>query len=80
MKEGMWEKWATWLYNIDDGKTACLRHLHGRTWRGKDEVYAERCAVTPSESHMPTSETHPLLVMTERGLHGSLEDLSELDE
>lgn len=34
MKEGSFQKWACWLYYPDDGKTQCLRHLHGRTWRG----------------------------------------------
>lgn len=36
MKEGLWSKWATWLYYPDDGKQLCLRHLHGRTWRGTE--------------------------------------------
>lgn len=31
MKEGQWEKWATWIYNPGGGKEACLRHLQGRT-------------------------------------------------
>ncbi|KAJ4017793.1 hypothetical protein NW752_001699 [Fusarium irregulare] len=34
MKEGLWKKWATWLYYPDQGKTLCLRHLKGRTWEG----------------------------------------------
>ena len=34
MKDGQWAKWATWLYNPDNGTRVCLRHLHGRTWRG----------------------------------------------
>ncbi len=37
MKEGRWRPWATWLYNPDRGTSACLRHLHGRTWRGEEE-------------------------------------------
>lgn len=37
MKDGQWQKWATWLYNPDQGMSACLRHLHGRTWRGEEE-------------------------------------------
>ncbi|KAK8060779.1 hypothetical protein PG996_010709 [Apiospora saccharicola] len=36
MKEGLWAKWATWLYYPDEGKQLCLRHMHGRTWRGKE--------------------------------------------
>ncbi|KAK8052379.1 hypothetical protein PG993_003764 [Apiospora rasikravindrae] len=36
MKEGLWSKWATWLYYPDEGKQLCLRHLHGRTWRGTE--------------------------------------------
>ncbi|KAF4454381.1 feruloyl esterase [Fusarium austroafricanum] len=34
MKEGLWAKWATWLYYPDDGKQLSLRHLQGRTWEG----------------------------------------------
>lgn len=37
MKQGQWRKWATWLYNPDQGMSSCLRHLHGRTWRGEEE-------------------------------------------
>ncbi|KAG6041696.1 hypothetical protein E4U41_002779 [Claviceps citrina] len=37
MKEGAWAKWATWQFNPDEGKQPCLKHLHGRTWRGADE-------------------------------------------
>lgn len=37
MKEGQWSKWATWLYSPEDGKQVCLRHLHGRTWKGEEE-------------------------------------------
>ncbi|KAK9783785.1 hypothetical protein SCAR479_00344 [Seiridium cardinale] len=36
MKEGLWSKWATWLYYPDQGRQLCLRHLQGRIWRGKD--------------------------------------------
>lgn len=36
MKEGQWARWATWLYYPDDGKQLCVRHLHGRTWRGTE--------------------------------------------
>lgn len=36
MKEGEWKKWACWLYCPDGGKELCLRHLHGRTWRGTE--------------------------------------------
>ena len=38
MKEGLWHKWACWLYYPDEGKQLCLRHLMGRTWRGADEA------------------------------------------
>ncbi|KAJ6786356.1 hypothetical protein PWT90_05141 [Aphanocladium album] len=37
MKEGQWRRWATWQYNPDEGMSSCLRHLHGRTWRGEEE-------------------------------------------
>ncbi|ETS73647.1 hypothetical protein PFICI_14593 [Pestalotiopsis fici W106-1] len=36
MKEGLWAKWATWLYYPDEGQSLCLRHLQGRIWRGTD--------------------------------------------
>lgn len=36
MKEGLWKKWACWLYYPEGGKQLCLRHLHGRTWRGTE--------------------------------------------
>lgn len=36
MKEGLFKKWACWLYYPDGGNLQCLRHLHGRTWRGKE--------------------------------------------
>lgn len=45
MKEGMFEKWACWLYYPEGGKLQCLRHLHGRTWRG---VEGERQKVEAS--------------------------------
>lgn len=36
MKEGLWKKWACWLYYPGGGQELCLRHLHGRTWRGTE--------------------------------------------
>ena len=36
MKDGLWDKWATWLYYPDGGKQLCVRHLMGRTWKGAD--------------------------------------------
>ncbi|GAO17194.1 uncharacterized protein UV8b_02698 [Ustilaginoidea virens] len=57
MKNGQWSKWATWLYHPGNGKQACLKHLHGRTWRGQEEesrmkeVYRERnlgCVAPPT--------------------------------
>lgn len=46
MKEGLFKKWACWLYYPDGGNLQCLRHLHGRTWRGKE---AERKKVEASK-------------------------------
>ncbi|KAK2072010.1 hypothetical protein P8C59_006388 [Phyllachora maydis] len=37
MKAGCWGRWACWLYYPDEGRTLCLRHLHGRTFRGAEE-------------------------------------------
>lgn len=46
MKQGLWKKWACWLFYPGGGKELCLRHLHGRTWRGtegeKKKVHAFR--------------------------------------
>ncbi|KAI3392433.1 hypothetical protein diail_5712 [Diaporthe ilicicola] len=36
MKEGLFKKWACWLYYPERGTLQCLRHLHGRTWRGTE--------------------------------------------
>ncbi|KAK1675827.1 hypothetical protein BDP55DRAFT_632008 [Colletotrichum godetiae] len=37
MKEqGMWARWACWLFYPDEGKQLCLRHLDGRKWRGAE--------------------------------------------
>ncbi|TWU70774.1 hypothetical protein ED733_000987 [Metarhizium rileyi] len=67
MKKGQWAKWATWLYNPEDGKKVCLRHLHGRTWRGEEEerrlkeAYRERNLAafhrlaSPTDSAVDTS-------------------------
>ena len=59
MKRGEWHRWATWLYYPDDGTRLCLRHLQGRTWRGKDvereagRAWRERnaAAVTTAGGH-----------------------------
>lgn len=37
MKAGGWKRWATWLYYPDEGETVVLRHLQGRTFRGREE-------------------------------------------
>ncbi|KAF5023528.1 hypothetical protein F66182_4395 [Fusarium sp. NRRL 66182] len=44
MKDGMWSKWATWLYYPANGKQLCLRHLQGRTWEGTTRE-ADRAAM-----------------------------------
>ncbi|KAF7587491.1 hypothetical protein BBP40_007189 [Aspergillus hancockii] len=36
MKEGLWRKWACWLYYPGEGKQLCLGHLQGRTWKGAE--------------------------------------------
>jgi hypothetical protein len=36
MKEGLWHKWACWLYYPGEGKQICLGHLQGRTWKGAE--------------------------------------------
>ncbi|KAI0389580.1 hypothetical protein F5Y17DRAFT_462604 [Xylariaceae sp. FL0594] len=42
MKEGNWKKWACWLYYPADGKEVCLRHRHGRKWRGMEAELGEK--------------------------------------
>ncbi|KAI1818540.1 hypothetical protein GGS20DRAFT_527524 [Poronia punctata] len=42
MKEGDWKKWACWLYYPEDGKEVCLRHRHGRKWRGTEAEMGEK--------------------------------------
>lgn len=37
MKDGLWSKWACWLYCPGEGRELCLRHLKGRTWKGTQE-------------------------------------------
>lgn len=54
MKEGLFKKWACWLYYPDGGNLQCLRHLHGRTWRGKE---AERKKVEALKLQAGTSLT-----------------------
>ncbi|KAK7926670.1 hypothetical protein PG985_003668 [Apiospora marii] len=56
MKEGLWSKWATWLYYPDDGKQLCLRHLHGRTWRGT-EGEERKLALYKAQNGMAASST-----------------------
>lgn len=36
MKQGIFSKWACWLYYPEEGTKLCLRHLQGRTWRGAE--------------------------------------------
>ncbi len=36
MKQGIFAKWACWLYYPEEGTKLCLRHLQGRTWRGAE--------------------------------------------
>lgn len=54
MKEGLFTKWACWLYYPDGGNLQCLRHLHGRTWRGteaerkKVEAWKLQAGIAPS--------------------------------
>ncbi|KAI1361056.1 hypothetical protein F5Y08DRAFT_29415 [Xylaria arbuscula] len=57
MKEGNWAKWACWLYYPEEGTEVCLRHQHGRKWRGVEaelqtkqmflEMAAKRDSATP---------------------------------
>ncbi|RYO86930.1 hypothetical protein DL766_005983 [Monosporascus sp. MC13-8B] len=42
MKQGVFAKWACWLYYPKEGTKQCLRHLQGRTWRGAEGELAQR--------------------------------------
>jgi hypothetical protein len=42
MKQGIWERWACWLYYPDDGRELVVRHLNGRIWRGQEEEERRR--------------------------------------
>ncbi|KAK3682314.1 hypothetical protein B0T22DRAFT_386548 [Podospora appendiculata] len=42
MKDGLWAKWACWLYYPDEGKQLCVRHLKGRTWRGAEAELSQK--------------------------------------
>lgn len=42
MKDGLWRKWACWLYYPEEGTKLCVRHLKGRTWRGTDGELVQR--------------------------------------
>ena len=42
MKQGIFAKWACWLYYPEEGTKLCLRHLKGRTWRGTEAELAHR--------------------------------------
>ncbi|KAM0282130.1 hypothetical protein ACHAQH_003170 [Verticillium albo-atrum] len=37
MKEGQWVRWACWLFAPGEGKQVCVRHLHGRVWKGEED-------------------------------------------
>lgn len=38
MKEGRWARWGSWLYYPSDGEKVCVRHLHGRCWKGEEQM------------------------------------------
>ncbi|KAI0162136.1 hypothetical protein GGR57DRAFT_311917 [Xylariaceae sp. FL1272] len=42
MKEGIWSKWACWLFYPEDGEGLCLKHLNGRKWRGMEGALAQK--------------------------------------
>ncbi|KAM0323931.1 hypothetical protein ACHAQA_008512 [Verticillium albo-atrum] len=37
MKEGQWARWACWLFAPGGGRQVCVRHLHGRVWKGEED-------------------------------------------
>jgi hypothetical protein len=48
MKEGLWHKWASWLYYPEEGRLLCLKHLQGRTWNGSEyESHTQSHQVLP---------------------------------
>ncbi|ROT34528.1 hypothetical protein SODALDRAFT_241427, partial [Sodiomyces alkalinus F11] len=38
MKEGRWARWGSWLYYPFDGEKVCVKHLHGRSWKGEEKM------------------------------------------
>ncbi|PMD47708.1 hypothetical protein L207DRAFT_449590 [Hyaloscypha variabilis F] len=58
MKEGLFAKWATWLYYPNEGKEVCSKHLHGRTYQGAEKE-AEKIALKrrQREDKMASGET-----------------------
>lgn len=56
MKEGLWAKWACWLYYPEHGKQLCLRHLQGRTWRGAEAEANKVALYRAQQSAVMTDE------------------------
>lgn len=54
MKDGLWRKWACWLYYPDEGKQLCMRHLKGRTWRGVEGELAQKLEYMRLNRGLPT--------------------------
>ncbi|KAB8237181.1 hypothetical protein BDV23DRAFT_172392 [Aspergillus alliaceus] len=52
MKEGLWQKWATWLYYPEEGKKLCLGHLQGRTWKGTEGEILTRFGYSETETEL----------------------------
>ncbi|KAJ4186537.1 tannase [Fusarium falciforme] len=61
MKEGEWNKWATWLYYPEDGKQLCLRHLQGRT-RESVAGQADKAAMWKQKNELRDVEKGPSVV------------------
>ncbi|TPX17702.1 uncharacterized protein E0L32_002803 [Thyridium curvatum] len=58
MKQGSWHRWATWLYYPDNGKILGLRHLNGRSYRGKENE-AEKKRLWMERNSQKASKTAP---------------------
>ena len=66
MKQGVWAKWACWLYYPDQGKTACIKHLNGRTWKGIEYTAEIKAAVESSREELILAKNASKSVMPAR--------------
>lgn len=74
MKDGLWSKWATWLYYPDDGQQLCLRHLQGRIFQGT-EARTKQIAFYQEQNLKRSMEMKVSRVKSPDALDGDNEDV-----